>query len=65
MDVTVDRRAFSVGSRHDKAPDREYWLRQPPSARLEAIELQRRILYGASATARLQRVFETAERSRR
>jgi hypothetical protein len=66
MDVTVNRRAFSIASRYDDSSDRQYWLAQAVSDRLTAIEVQRRILYGsARATARLQRVFETAERTPR
>jgi hypothetical protein len=68
MDLTVDRRAFSVVSRTDSAPDREFWFRQPAAARIRAIaiELQRRIVYGIDRTAaRLQRVLEAAEHPRR
>jgi hypothetical protein len=65
-DLTVNRRAFSVGALSDPAPDRDYWLAQPVEERLNAIEIQRRIIYGIDrATSRLQRIFEVAKRPRR
>ena len=63
MDMTVDRRAFSIAPRRDAAPDLDYWLAHPVSARIDAIEIQRRIVYGSRATARLQRVFEVSSLS--
>jgi hypothetical protein len=66
MDLTVDRRAFSVAARTDATPDRDYWLAQPLGARLQAIEAQRQIIYGPASTAtRLQRVLEIAQRAPR
>jgi hypothetical protein len=64
-DVHIDRTAFSVVTFSEKQEDEKtYWLSKTPHDRLEAVEITRRILYGYdSATARLQRVFEVAERT--
>ncbi|MBI2757134.1 MAG: hypothetical protein HYX49_00480 [Chloroflexi bacterium] len=61
----LDRRAFSVVSSFDEAEreDKEYWLSQTPFARLQYMELLRRINYGSNATDRLQRVLKIAERA--
>jgi hypothetical protein len=40
--------------------DRDYWLRQTPQARLQAMELMRWINYGEAVDGRIQRVFEVA-----
>jgi hypothetical protein len=64
-DVHIDRTSFSVVTFSEKQEDeKSYWLSKTPHERLEAVETTRRILYGYdSATARLQRVFEVAERT--
>jgi hypothetical protein len=65
-DLTVNRRAFSVGALSDPTPDRDYWLARSAEERLNAIEIQRRIVYGIDrATSGLQRIFEVAKRPRR
>ncbi len=58
----VDRTAFAVTSL-DESDEKEYWLSKTPEERLQALELMRQIIYGYdSATARLQRVLEIAQR---
>jgi hypothetical protein len=41
--------------------DRAYWMRQTPQARLQAMELMRRINYGEAAAERMQRLFEVVD----
>ncbi len=61
----LDRSAFSIVSRDEHAAeDLTYWHDKTPHERLEALEHTRVLLYGTdSATARLQRVLEIAERT--
>jgi len=61
----VDRHAFSVVSFDEQEEDQKlYWRSKTPHERLEAVELTRQLLYGYDpATARLQRVFEVAQRT--
>jgi hypothetical protein len=59
----VDRAAFSVVPLANSGHDLDYWLTRSVEERLQAVQLQREILYGhAAATARLQRVLEIVER---
>jgi hypothetical protein len=58
----LDRSAFEIGSLDDESIDSAYWSQKSPRERMEALELQRQIIYGYDpATTRLQRVFEVAE----
>lgn len=58
----VDRSAFSVVDLGDTSDD-QYWWSRTPDERLEALEINRQIVYGYGPTApRLQRVFEIAQR---
>jgi hypothetical protein len=61
----VDRSAFRVLSSFEEADreDKKYWLSRTPQERLQYMERLRRMNHGSSATARLQRVLEIAERS--
>jgi hypothetical protein len=60
----IDRLAFSVTTfKQADQDDKEYWLSRTPNERLQHMELLRRINYGPSAAARLQRVLEIAERT--
>jgi hypothetical protein len=60
-ELRVDRTALSVVGLHDA--DDHYWWSRSLEERLEAIEIQRRIVYGYGATPpRLQRVLEVARR---
>jgi hypothetical protein len=60
--LKVNRTVFTVASLTDDSDDRIYWLSRTPHERLQQIEILRRINYGYNATARLQRVFELAQR---
>ncbi len=63
--VSCDRTAFSVVSsfRDADQEDRQYWWSQPAEVRLRYLEQLRQLNYGHHATARLQRIFEVAQRS--
>jgi hypothetical protein len=57
----VDRGAFDVVALDRQDDDLDYWLRRSLDERLEAIEVQRQVIYGYDpATDRLRRVFEVA-----
>ena len=59
----MDKTQFSTVSLFDEADDKAYWLAQTPQARLEAAEHLRQVAYGyVPTTARLQRLFTTADR---
>lgn len=60
--IKLDKTAFSVVNLDDDS-DKTFWLECTPEKRLEAIELMRQVNYGYDpTTARLQRIFEIAER---
>jgi hypothetical protein len=55
----VDRTAVSVAKLTDPPDDDDaYWFSRTPQERLAALELMRRINYGAAAAGRLRRVLE-------
>ena len=61
----LDRTALSVTTLHDEDDERFYWLSRTPHERPEALEQQRRMVYGYDlTTSRLQRLLEISERSR-
>ncbi|HXG94030.1 MAG TPA: hypothetical protein VNN73_16925 [Blastocatellia bacterium] len=65
-DFKMDKTAFSVVSLTEADDEKEYWLSKTPHERLRAIEQIRQTIYGYDpATARLQRVFEIAQREQR
>ena len=44
--------------------EKHYWLTKTPHERLQAVETMRQVVYGYDPTsARLQRIFEVAERA--
>ncbi len=62
--IRMDKTAFSVSSLDDESDEKQYWLSKTPTERIYAVEMLRQILYGYDPlTARLQRIFETAELS--
>jgi uncharacterized iron-regulated membrane protein len=62
--VSVDRAAFSVVSLAESGRDIAYWQTRPVDERVRAVEVQRQIIYGRpDSPARLQRIFEVAERA--
>jgi len=61
-DIRMDKTAFSVSSVDAESDEKQYWLSKTPAERLCGVEIMRQMLYGYDpSTARLQRVFETAE----
>ena len=60
--LRVDRTALSVAALTDASDEKEFWLSRTPYERLRQVEILRRINYGHRATARLQRVLESAQR---
>jgi len=63
--MKVDRETLQVERLHGDADasDRAYWSARSPLERLRAVQSDRQVAYGrASASRRLQRVLEVAER---
>ena len=61
----LDKQAFSVGSLYDDTEEKNYWLSMKPDERLQAIEINRLMVYGEDKiTSRLQRFLETSSLSR-
>jgi len=64
--IRIDKTNFSVSSLLDDSNDKLYWLSKTPKERLTATELLRQIKYGYDpTTARLQRILEVADLTRR
>ena len=62
-DVKMDKTVLTVASLHDPSDENEYWRRQTPEARLEALELMRQVVYGYDpSTERLQRTLTVMRR---
>jgi len=58
----LDRNAITVTALNDIEEEKKFWLSKTPLERLEAVELNRRLVYGKDRTAsRLQRVLETSQ----
>ena len=61
----LDKTKLTVSSIDDITEEKRYWLSLTRAERLNAIELNRRMVYGTDrTTTRLQRLLETAELSR-
>ena len=60
--LKLDKTAFSVAELTDSNDAHAYWLSRSPVERLQHIQTLRLINYGNAASARLQRVFEVAQR---
>ena len=59
-------RSVVTSSNFGDSSDDEYWLSKSPLERIAAIQINRRAAYGDyRASARLQRVLEIAQRTRR
>jgi hypothetical protein len=55
---------LKVTSLNDIEEEKKYWISKTPIERIEAIEINRRMIYGQDrVTSRLQRFFETSELS--
>ena len=60
----LDKSRLTVSSLDDALEEKMYWWSKTAAERLNAIELNRRMVYGSDRTTpRLQRLFETAELS--
>ncbi len=60
--LSVDKSAFSVASLGNEAEDKVYWRGKSVYERLQAVELNRQVVYGYEPAAlRFQRVFTVAE----
>ena len=58
----LNKKIIKVTSLDDIEEEKRYWMSKSPLERIEAIEINRRMIYGQDrATSRLQRFFETAE----
>ena len=65
QDMKMDRSFFAVADLTEESDEAAYWQAQTPEARLQALELMRQVMYGYDpSTARLERLFETAELER-
>ena len=67
MDVPrLDKTRLTISSLDEFIEEKKYWLSRSKADRLNAIEINRRMIYGTDRTAsRLQRILETAELSLR
>ncbi|RPI73938.1 MAG: hypothetical protein EHM45_19990 [Desulfobacteraceae bacterium] len=62
----LDKRILKVTTLSDRDDEKKYWLSRTPEERLNAVEINRRMVYGKDRTAaRLQRFLEVVELSRR
>jgi hypothetical protein len=58
----LNRQILIVSDLNDTQEEKKYWLSKDPNERFEAIEINRRMVYGRDrVTSRLQRILETAE----
>ena len=61
---SLNKEIVKVTSLNDIEEEKRYWMLKSPLERIEAIEINRRMIYGQDrATSRLQRFFETAKLS--
>ena len=62
----LDKSRLTVSSLDEFTEEKQYWLSRGKADRLNAIEINRRMVYGTDrTTSRLQRFLETAELTRR
>lgn len=60
----IDKSAFSISNSFDTNEEKQFWLSKTPLERLEALEINRQIVYGYDpSTTRLQRFFEITQRT--
>lgn len=61
---SLNKKIVNITSLDDTEEEKNYWFSKSPLERIEAIEINRRMIYGKDrVTSRLQRIFETAELS--
>jgi hypothetical protein len=64
--IRMDKTAVSVVSLYAESDEKEFWRAQPPTARLEALELMRPAMYGYDPISdRIERVLEVIKRPSR
>jgi hypothetical protein len=62
---TLDRGAVRISALSEESDEKEYYFALKPAERLNAIEMNRRMVYGKDRVAqRLQRFLEVAELAR-
>ena len=62
----LDKTRLTITSLDEFTEEKQYWLSRGNADRLNAIEINRRMVYGTDrTTSRLQRFLETAELTRR
>ncbi|MBW2652552.1 MAG: hypothetical protein JRC57_05640 [Deltaproteobacteria bacterium] len=62
----LDKNVISITSLNDIEEEKKFWLSKGSKERIEAIELNRRMVYGKNRIAsRLQRFLETSELTQR
>ncbi len=62
----LDKKTISIAPLNDTEEEKRYWHSKGTLERIEAIELNRRMVYGEDrVTSRLQRFLEIAQLSRR
>ncbi|MGO9462628.1 MAG: hypothetical protein ACLQIB_10230 [Isosphaeraceae bacterium] len=62
--IRMDKRGLSVVSLYAESDEKEFWRTQSPTARLEALELMRQVVYGYNPISdRLERVLEVIKRT--
>ena len=60
----LNKKIVNITSLDDIEEEKKYWFSKSPLERIEAIEINRRMIYGQDrVTSRLQRFFETSELS--
>ena len=60
----LKKEIVKVTSLNDIEEEKRYWMLKSPIERIEAIEINRRMIYGRDrVTSRLQRLFEISELS--
>jgi hypothetical protein len=58
----LNKKIVKVSALDDIEEEKRYWMSKSPLERFEAVEINRRMIYGQDrATSRLQRFFEAAE----
>lgn len=58
----INKKILIVTDLFDDTEEKQYWLSQTPAVRFNAIECNRRMIYGINRTSsRLQRFLEVAE----
>ena len=61
---SLNKKIVTVTCLDDIEEEKKYWISKSPLERIEAIEINRRMIYGQDrVTSRLQRFFETSELS--